>query len=405
MREAGDPEPLRLELAGDTAAASEVIALSTPVAVWGAEGVVRVQALPDADHGEPDERFVLRTTDGGASASATIVEPSRCPRGPRVQRVIGGEALGEVRMTFSVCNLEPEPERVPFRTVGLDGAHDGVDFEPRSGELTFAPGTSTKEVVVPVVDDEDFEMLERLVIAIGPQDHGTFGPWAYIDDDVPAVRVEPLTVAEGDGPGLAQLPVRSVAGHPDRLPVVLRVARAPGPGAATPGAEFAEGRHVVWLSAGPAAAEVALPVSGDTRDEPDEHFLVHPQWYRQGEFAVPVTIADDDGPAVSIAAPRLDGTGAVTVGVACAAAAGTCAGTATAALAGSASAAAARGPARRFRAAGARRRSLRLALPRRARARLRAGRAVRVLTTVRAQGSDGDVTVRTRSATLRRPRR
>jgi hypothetical protein len=405
VREAGDPAPLRFELAGDTAGADEVLALSRPIEVWGAEEVIRVQALPDQDHTEPDERFVLRTTDGAASASATITEPRRCPRGPRLARLGGGEGQGEVRMTVTVCNLGPTPEHVQFRTTGLDGAQPGDDFEARSGELVFGPGTSTQEIVVPVVDDDEFEMMERLVIELGTRDGGWSGPWVYIDDDVPAVRVEPLTVPEGDGPGVARLPVRSIAGHPDRLPVVLRVARALAPGAATPGAEFAEGRHVVWLGAGPAAAEVELPVTGDTLDEPDEHFLVFPQWYRQGEFAVPITIADDDGPRVSVAAPRLDAAGAVSVGVACASAVGACEGSARVALVGAAAAAAAApGPARSFRAPDARRRPLRLRLPGPARTRLRSGRSVRVRATVRARGADDDVSVVTRTVRLT-PRR
>jgi hypothetical protein len=421
VRGPGDPAPLRLELVGDTAATDEVLALSRPIEVWGAEGVVRVQALPDSEYGEPDERFVLRTTDGSASASATIADSTRCPRGWRVQGMIaGGEVTGAVRIRLVTCNLEAAPERLSFRTAETGTARAGVDFEPRSGELLFPQGTTTQDIVIPVIDDSQYEPQEQFdVVLVSADGREARITMQTFDDDRPDLLLAPLTVAEGDAPVVARLPLRFTGPVPYDLRLRLWTRVGTGPLAATPGADFLLGEQVVGFPTGQVAGEAALAVTGDDRDEPDEHFLVAPEWSQRDTAAliagsvipgpdvppVAVTIADDDGPAVSIAAPRLDGTGAVTVGVACAAAAGTCAGSATIALAGSATTAATRGPVRTFRAADARRRKLRLDLPRHARARLRSGRAVRVRTTVRAQGSDGDLTVRTRSATLRRPRR
>jgi hypothetical protein len=250
----------------------------------------------------------------------------------------------------------------------------------------------------------------------------------------PELTILPATVPEGDGPGVVTVPVRLSAPFPTAQVVVVATTRGVGPEGATPGLDYEDREQPVRFAPGQVEAELPVPVLGDRLDEPDERFWVYLRASAvvrepPEQTAVPVTIADDDAPeaplvtpvvddraaapaptpvepdgaglAVRLAAPRLVGASAVAVAISCVAPAGSCTGSATASVAG----ADARGAVSTFRLPDARRRTVRLRLPRAARARLRAKRSVRVQTTVRVQEPRGEAVVRSRSARLRlRPR-
>jgi hypothetical protein len=246
----------------------------------------------------------------------------------------------------------------------------------------------------------------------------------------PELTILPVTVPEGDGPGIATVRLRLSAPFATTQEVVVATTRGGGPEGATPGLDYEDRERPVPFAPGQVEAELPVPLLGDRLDEPDERFWVFMRpsaVVREppAQTAVAVTIADDDAPAapvvtppaddragvpatstaepgaagleVRLTAPRLIGTSAVAVAVACVAPAGSCAGSVTASVAG----AAAPGVVRAFRLPDARRRTLRLPLPRAARARLRAGRSVRVRSTVRVEGARGEAVVRSRSARLR----
>ncbi len=415
-REPGDPEQIRLDVVGEGATPGADVD-ATPIVMGRFDFEFRVRTLRDDVLHEPDERFALRTPDGRVLASA-VVRDVPAPLGSwgpssttylRADQVgYADERTGAVRIAISVDNRLERPVRVAYRTEDGIGARAGVDYEARAGELEVGPGTSKQEVVVPFVDDAVHELPEDLVLVLSGEGAREISErFVIADDDWPRLSADAQPTPEGDGPGAAHVRLRLSGPSEVAQTVVLRpVGSAGSPGYATSEEEVPEGDVVATFAPGQLEAEVAVPIIGDQLDEADEEFLVMPLsdtgvGVPLELTVVPLKILDDDGPAVSLGAPRLDGAGALVVDVACASVAGTCEGSARAALAGTAFASVAPGPARAFRAPDARRRTVRLRLPARARARLRARRSVRVRTTVRATGADGDVSVRARTARVR----
>lgn len=88
--------------------------------------------------------------------------------GPPVRDLVVIEGDVGLRLTGFLVTLSapsPSPVTVGFATGG-GTATPGIDYQPRAGTLTFAPGQTTRFIVVRIVGDTLIEPLETFAVAL-----------------------------------------------------------------------------------------------------------------------------------------------------------------------------------------------------------------------------------------------
>ena len=139
----------------------------------GATAQTIAVAVIDDDLDEPDETFDLLLSDGvgmvlaDGAAAAMIVDDDEAPT-VSVADASTVESQGELRFEVTLSQASEREVTVAYRTV--DGtAVAGADYAETTGQLTFAPGVSAGDVVVPVHDDSVGEADEeylRLLMSV-----------------------------------------------------------------------------------------------------------------------------------------------------------------------------------------------------------------------------------------------
>jgi hypothetical protein len=165
---------------------------------------------------------------------------------------------------------------------------------------------------VPVIADRDAEPDETVIVTVTGADGARVGRAVAVatilDDDrpPPAVWVDDASAPEGDeGTVDVVFPVRLSATSPDDVTVAWRTR----PGTAIHGAanDLLPAEGVVTIPAGATAAEIRVPVAGETLPELDETFSVELSDPSGGTVArgrATGTILNDDA-----GAPCIDGEG------------------------------------------------------------------------------------------------
>ncbi|MBM7789208.1 choice-of-anchor P family protein [Tenggerimyces flavus] len=252
---------------------------------------------------EPDETFTVNVSEAVGATIAdgqgvgTIVDDDRegSPAGLSIGDVSVPEGdSGTTSATFAVTLDEASPEPVTVRFTTSDGtATAPSDFVATSGEVTFAPGAISQQIVVPVVGDTAVEPDETFTVNLSAATGATIadgqGVGTIVDDDrelQPALSVGDVSVDEGDtGTTAATFAVRL-----DRVatgPVSVGYETADG-SAVAPG-DYTDSAGQVTIPAGSTSATFNVPVVGDTAVEPDETFTVNLS------AATGATIADGQG--------------------------------------------------------------------------------------------------------------
>lgn len=172
------------------------------------------------------------------------------------------------------------------RTVNVDYAtSDGTagqpgDYTATSGRLTFAPGDEVKKIKVPVRADVLDEGDEQLDVTLSEPGGGTplnatmpadkTGTLTLVDDDPePAVSIrDEVFVEEGDTADVTALvPVRLSAPSGRRVTVAYATEAA----SATAGDDYETTTGTLTFDPGdPTVKTIAVPIRGDTLDEPAE---------------------------------------------------------------------------------------------------------------------------------------
>jgi hypothetical protein len=124
--------------------------------------------------------------------------------GLAINDVSVNEAAGSA--TFTVTQSAPSPSAVSVHYATANGtATAGADYTATSGTLTFAPGQTSKQVVVPIVNDTVDEPAENYTVTLSAADGAAIsdgtGVGTIVDDDrngafsctSQGLRVGPLT--------------------------------------------------------------------------------------------------------------------------------------------------------------------------------------------------------------------
>lgn len=280
--------------------------------------------IADDGSGESTESFVVALSNpieavlSDAEAVVTIVD-SGAPTPPRSWLAVGDTSLpseGDARRTsvrFDVhrTGAVDGPASVQYATYQVT-ALQGSDYIPASGTLTFAPGESYRTVDIAVAGDDTPETVETFELHLSDPSGAVIadrvGVATITDDDIdptagsaglPTVLViDDAVVVEGDsGTTDAVFTVRRLG---DTSPSVgFRWSTGPGIRPAASPTDFtAVPSTPVTLASGVTETTLRVPVTGDTRDEKNERFVVYLTNASRAVVADTVgvaTIVDDDG--------------------------------------------------------------------------------------------------------------
>ncbi|MDA0919878.1 MAG: hypothetical protein O2945_12485 [Planctomycetota bacterium] len=277
---------------------------------------VPVVVLGDADV-EADEFFFLNLSNaaGGVliddQGEAAILNDDLDVQALSVSDVTKLEGLAGVRtsyrFTVSLTGPSAVPVTVDFATADGSATAGSGDYDSTVGTLTFAPGETSKEVIVTVNGDITNEANEQFFLnlsnAVGAtiEDGQGLGVITNDDSPVPSLTIDDVSKTEGD------------AGARNQFNFVLRLSNAAeGPvtvqattiaGTATSGVDFEATTTTVNFAPGETIATVTVPVLGDFADEASETFFVNLSGVSGATLADDQgrgTIRNDDSPIPSI---------------------------------------------------------------------------------------------------------
>ena len=200
-----EPAVFRLTTADVTAeAGADYEALDVILVIPAGETsrTVSVLTLDDAALEGPETlRLTVAALEGASpantEATGTILDRDLPTARATARPAVEGQA---VEFTVTLSEVSPVPVTVDYDTIGRS-ATAGVDFTPEAGTLTFAPGETTKTVLVATADDAEVEADETLVFrltgASGAEVGTPFPTGVILDNDRPRISVEGATAVEG----------------------------------------------------------------------------------------------------------------------------------------------------------------------------------------------------------------
>ena len=195
------------------------------------------------------------------------------------------DATAEISVTLSAPS--DSTVRVQYRTAPLVGvagvaendlveASSPLDYRTISGELEFAPGQTSKTVVVTVRGDLLDEYNEKFSVSLYNSTNASIADNRTVvtitDNDLPpSVSIGAAAVIEGNT-GTSQLAVPVTLSEVSGRPVV--VAFTSGGGTAIPNQDYVRAEGLLTIPAGSASSLINVEIIGERAFEPDETFFV-----------------------------------------------------------------------------------------------------------------------------------
>lgn len=180
----------------------------------------------------------------------------------------------EVRVDYATADGSAGPR---YDYGQLDGpANAGADYVAASGTLTFAPGSTSASIVVPVLGDVQYEPAELFTVALSNPvgasivTGGGSGVGTIVDDDA-GLSVQGTSGYEGDS---GTTDFTFTVTRNGNLQKAVTVDFATADGSAIAGEDYAPTAGTLTLPAGVTTARVSVPVVGDILVEPNETFTV-----------------------------------------------------------------------------------------------------------------------------------
>ena len=232
--------------------------------------------------GEPDETFRVQLTaaDGGdlgrSAAIGTILNDDADISINDVTVLEGDSGTSNAVFTVSIIGAVSRTITVNY-TTAADTAFATSDFLPRSGVLTFAPGTFSRTVTVPIVGDKLNELTEDFFVNLSNPVNARFvksvGTGTILDNDPrPSLYVSDVQVTTTEDGLLAA--VFSVAlDVPSGLNVTVQYATADG--VAKANTDYLSKAGTVSFPQGSIKQLVTVPVLGSAVYGPNEKFYLN----------------------------------------------------------------------------------------------------------------------------------
>ena len=155
----------------------------------------------------------------------------------------------------------------------------GADYTTRSGTLTFAPGQTSKQVSVPILDDTTDEYDEQFYLslsnAVGGQIGESFYGYGTIQDNdaAPSITINNVSKQEGQRNTTAFTFTVSLSAPSGKW---VYVDFATANGTATAGdSDYIAASGTVWIEPGQTTTTITVEVRGDKKKEANEAFFVN----------------------------------------------------------------------------------------------------------------------------------
>jgi len=233
----------------------------------------------------------VNATLGTSTGIGTIADDDPTPTLAINDVTVAEGNTGTTNAVFTVTLSVVSGQTVTVNYATANGtASSSSDYSSRSGTLTFPAGTTTQTITVPVTGDTLDEPNETFVVNLSGATNATIadsqGAGTIVDDDLPALSINNVTVTEGNtGSVNAVFAVSLSSAGPQPITVTYATANgtavAPGDYTATSG--------TLTFATGVTSQTVTVPVVGDTLDEANETFVVNLSG------ATNATIADSQG--------------------------------------------------------------------------------------------------------------
>jgi uncharacterized delta-60 repeat protein len=178
---------------------------------------------------------------------------------------------------FTVRLSGPPPQSVTVNYTTIDStAKAADDYQAKSGTLTFAPGETSKTIVVTVIGDILDEANELFRVNLSAPVNAGIGDGqancTIVDDDrPPAVAINDITISEGNN-GQAQATFTVTLSMNSSRNVYINAISYNG--TARSPADYASSGARLIFKPGEVSKTFSVPVTSDLLDEADETFYV-----------------------------------------------------------------------------------------------------------------------------------
>src|SRR5205814_3929159 len=215
----------------------------------------------------------------------------------------GLESVSPATLGVSLSTVSGRTVTVGYSVTGGTATGGGVDYTLAAGTLTFAPGVTTQNISIAVVNDTLDEDDETIQVALSSPTNATLGAtpthtYTILDDDpLPSLSINDVTVSEGNS-GTTNANFTVTLSTASSKTVTVNYATADGT-ATAPANYVAIPTTTLTFNPGQTAKTITVPVNGDIVDETDETFAVNlsnPTNATLSTVTGTGTIIDDDGP-------------------------------------------------------------------------------------------------------------
>jgi hypothetical protein len=212
-----------------------------------------------------------------------------------------------VTLNLAVTLSAPSSQTVTVSYSTADGtATAGADYAAASGTLTFNPGVTTQNAPVAILDDTLNEANETILVNLTSPVNATIadaqGIGTIIDNDPPpSLSIADTSVTEGNS-GIVNALFAVTLSTASGQTVTVSYATANGTATST---DYTTTSGTLTFPAGTTTQTIAVPVIGDTMNEPNETFTVTlsgPVGATVARSVATGTIVNDDPvPSISVA--------------------------------------------------------------------------------------------------------
>jgi LmbE family N-acetylglucosaminyl deacetylase len=231
---------------------------------------------------EINENFVVdltaptNATIADAQGVVTITDNDATPN-LRINDISVAEGNANATLTVTLSAASGLAVNVNWATANGTATVD-QDYTSASGTLTFAPGTTTQTVVVPVLGDVLDEVNETVQVNLSVPVNATIADAQGIltitdDDPSPTIAINDVTITEGNSGSVNAVftvTLSTVSGRAVTVTYVTanNTATAPQDYTALPST-------VLTFPAGQTTQTITVSVAGDALDEANEQFFVN----------------------------------------------------------------------------------------------------------------------------------
>ena len=233
-----------------------------------------------------------------------ILEPRRLYSGtPAIS--IGDVSVAEGNAGTKTAAVVVSLSQSPRRTVTVNYATQngsavaGADYAAAGGKLTFAPGESSKTILIPVIGDRIAELDEYFIVNLqGATKAGIADGQGIVTiaDNEPRISITGVSAYEGNSGTTPFIFTVSLAAAYDQA---VTVNFATQDSTAIAGVDYLANSGTLTFAAGETAKTITVEVIGNTTPEPQKDFLVNLSGASANALIVSGTaygsIADDDG--------------------------------------------------------------------------------------------------------------